>query len=265
MSYTAIEMAAAFIQAGELEEAFAALSEHLNSTPDDAQARRWRMQVLRHLPLDDAPRIAQTDFKHLDTHIPDDYMHLALLLEQGEALAVLRDGLAQWPDHEGLTERYIGLLRNSRDWAEALALLRDQPPDWRWLQLEGDLLAEHGDAMLATARYSQALNQLEQLNAHPYLDAMKARLHLIRAATYRRLGFLDQAMQDYLAAEAIVPDDPVIPFNRGLIAWLEGDAEGALALCRPALAQANAALRAEMLREVENHPRYAALLQELKP
>lgn len=265
MSYSAIERAEAFIQAGEVEDAFAALNEHLDSAPQDSDARRLRMQLLRHLSLDNAAEIAQADFEALDIQTPDDYLYLAVYLTPAAALAVLQQGVGQWPEHTGLVERCFELLRLSQDPEAALTLVRNQPSHWRWLQLEGDLLAEQGDAMLATARYSQALNQLAELKANPYLKPIKARLYVMRAAAYRRQGFLDQAVQDYRAAETLIPDDPVIPFNRGLIAWLKGDPDSALELCRQALAQANDSLRAEMLREVEAHPQFAALLDQLRP
>jgi Flp pilus assembly protein TadD len=223
------------------------------------------MQLLRHLSLDNAAQIAQDDFDHLGDPIPDDYMHLALLLEPAQAIEVLQAGIARWPEHAGLTERCVDLLRASQNAEAALALLRNQPSGWRWLQMEGDLLAEQGEVMLATARYSQALSQLADLKPNPHLEAIKARLYLLRAASYRRQGFLDQAMQDYQAAEAIVPDDPVIPFNRGLIVWLQGDPEAALVLCRPALAQANDRLQAEMLGELHDNPQYKRLLAKLTP
>ncbi len=263
MSYSAWERVGAFIQAGEVDEALEALAEHLEAQPDDVRARRLRIQALRYRPADGNIDLAWADFEHLDEPLPEDYIALALLLAPGDALSILRVGLEQWPEHEGLAERCVHLMLAQDERESALMLLRSQPATWRWRQLEGDILAAQGDAMLATACYSQALDQLGQLKENPYLEPIKTRLHLARAATYRRLGFLDQAGQDYSAAEAIIPDDPVIPFNRGLIAWLQGDEEAALELCRPALAQANPRLREEMLHELEDHPRYRDLLREL--
>ena len=263
MSYSAWERASAFIRAGEVDEALEALAEHLEAQPDDMAARRLRIQVLRYRPADENIDLAWADFEQLGEPLPEDYIDLALLLPPGDALSILRVGLERWPDHEGLTERCVRLMLTQDERESALMLLRSQPASWRWRQLEGDILAAQGDAMLATACYSQALDHLGKLKANPYLEPIKARLHLARAATYRRLGFLDQAGQDYSAAEAMIPDDPVIPFNRGLIAWLLGDVETALELCRPALAQANSRLREEMLHELQEYPRYADLLQEL--
>jgi Flp pilus assembly protein TadD len=98
----------------------------------------------------------------------------------------------------------------------------------------------------------------------PYLEPLKARIRLARATAYRRLGFYDQADGDYAAAEQMVPDDPAIPFNRGLIAWWRGKRQEAVELCNTALERASVTLRIELLSALDGDPRYSPLLVRLK-
>src|SRR5690606_40132974 len=150
----------------------------------------------------------------------------------------------------------------SRDWSSdvcssdltetALLVVVGLPREWRWLQWEGDALALRGDHLLATARYGLALAQLDDLvteaNAR-YFAPIQARLLLARAGAYRRAGLLDQADEHYAAAGQLVPDDPSIPFNRGMLAWLRGDEAQALKLCRDALKSASDNVRSHLLKD----------------
>jgi tetratricopeptide (TPR) repeat protein len=262
MPYSPLELAAAFLQTGELNDALDALNTHLAQQPQDDRARRMRIGVCKHLGGDHL-RTALTDFDHLRTPEPGDAIQHSTLLEQaGDALAVLAKAHTQWPDHERLTERYLQLLLENGKTETALAVVRNQPRVWRWLQWEGDALAAQGDDTLATARYGLALAQLgdqvTDANAR-YFAPIQARLLLARAGAYRRLGMLDQAGEHYTAAAQFIPDDPAIPFNQGLLAWLRGDSEQALKLCRAALESASDSLRAHLLAELATEPELNAL------
>jgi tetratricopeptide (TPR) repeat protein len=260
LTYSPLELAAAFIQTGELDDALAALNQHLEDHPEDDRVRRWRINVLRQ--LDHAPS-ALEDFPHLSEHTPDDMLNHSVLLEQaGEveaAIEVMTAACAHWPENERLAERSVQLLMMAGRYDTALDVVRQQPRNWRWLGWEGDLLAQMGDDMTATARYGLALAQLgEQRDS--WLGPIRARLLLARAHAYRRLEFYEQADEAYLEAKVIVPDDPMIPFLRGLLRFLQDDLETALILCRPAYAAASEVLRRQMQQELRSDSRYVELL-----
>lgn len=264
MSYSPLELAVAFIQAGELDDALAALNQHLDKNPADDRVRRIRINVLRHL---NDPQAALADFAHLSDHTADDALQRSTLLEQANDLKGAGDSLAaaceRWPGHERIAERYVQVLINAGQLEAALDVVRQQPRAWRWWQWEGDLLAQMGDDTTATARYGLALAGLED-HLTPYLAPLKARLLLARAHAYRRLGHIDLAEEHYRAAEAIIPDDPLIPFLRGLLCLLRGDYDDALNLCRPVFDSVSDSLREQMLTELRGDTRYTGLLTALQ-
>lgn len=265
MAYSPLELAAAFIQTGELNDALDALNGHLAQQPHDDRARRMRIGVCRHLGGDHL-HTALADFEQLQARQPDDAIQHSLLLEQAErpddAIDVLAQAHTQWPDHERLAERYLHLLLERGRTETALMVVGRLPRVWRWLQWEGDALVIRGDHLLATARYGLALAQLDDLvteaNAR-YFAPIQARLLLARAGAYRRAGLLDQADEHYAAAGQLVPDDPSIPFNRGMLAWLRGDEAQALKLCRDALKSASDNVRSHLLNELNAEPELNAL------
>jgi Flp pilus assembly protein TadD len=80
----------------------------------------------------------------------------------------------------------------------------------------------------------------------------------------RRSGRYDLAELLYDDAEEYYPDEPAIPFNRGLLKALQGDLEGAEKLCRPALeATTNETLKAEMWNTLRSEPELKDLLERL--
>jgi tetratricopeptide (TPR) repeat protein len=260
MPYSLLDVAAAFLQAGELNDALDALSQHLAQQPQDDGARRMRIGVCKHLGgahLD----TALADFEHLNSPEPEDSIQQSALLEQAgrpdDAPGLLARAHIQWPEHERLTERYLHLLLAQGRAEDALAVVRGQPRVWRWLQWEGDALAALGEDTLATARYGLALAQLDDQitpDNRRYFAPIQARLLLARAGAYRRLGMFDQAEDHYAAAGRMMPDDPAIRFNQGLLAWLRGDSEQALNLCRAALDSASEGLRAHLLADLDADP-----------
>ena len=269
MTVHPLELAGAFIQAGELDDALNALDQHLETTPTDNRARRMRIQVLRHLGGEDHLHAALADINRLnDPTANDASLHSLLLQQSGDltrAVAVLSEAHVRWSDDERLTERYLELLITSDQIQTALELARSQPRTWRWLGWEGDVLARLGDDMLATARYGLALNQLDkQFSDENYMAPIKARMLLARAHAYRRLSMFEQADTHYQAAAAIIPNDPMIPFLRGLVAFNQDDQQHALDLCQQAYRMANAMLRGQMVDELRHDPRYQPLLTALE-
>ena len=261
MTYSPLALAAAFLHTGELDDALAALDQHLEESPADDDSRRTQIKVLRH--LGQAER-ALAAFTHLADPLPDDIIDLSVLLDetgnQPQAIAHMAEACTRWPSDERLAERYIQLLKKDGQYDVALAVVRQQPRNWRWLGWEGDLLAAAGDDLTATARYGLALAQLGD-SPERWLGPVRARLLLARGHAYRRQAFYEQAEAHYREAEAMIPDDPLIPFFLGVVGYLQsGDYDTALALCQTAYTAASEALRDQMQLELGNDPRLAGLL-----
>lgn len=254
-----LELAEAFLHAGELADAFTILSDHLNLNPADAAARRLRASIAARLP--GHARHALDDLAALETLTAGDHLLrwriLADLGDHDAAFAALQAAHALDPDSRTTDHLLAELLRRG-DADAALALLADQPRTWAWQVWRGDFHTLKGDDGAAVDQFGAALDDLAVLGDSPLIVVQRARLLLKRADAYSRLRLFAQAEADYAAAAVLVPDDPLIPFNRGLLAFTRGDTEAALALCRPALDAAPAALR-EHMRAALAAPPYAAL------
>lgn len=267
MAYSPIQLAAAFIQTGELQDALFALDQQLDQHPNDDEAHRLRAAVL--LRMGDAISLhaALSALEQITAPTQADVIQQAVILEQRGDLAGALSVLERLSlDDERLAERRVRLLLQARDFDQALALVRQQPHSWRWLQWEGDVLVQLGDDRTATARYGLALAQLEALHdsaVDRYLGPVWARLLLARAHAYRRLDEADRAAEHYAAATQLIPNDPALPFYKGLLLAHQGDLDGALALCRTAWQHSPEALRAEMWHELDSDPRYQPLAQQL--
>ena len=94
-------------------------------------------------------------------------MLLDNLADGDSALHLLADGHAQWPQDDHLTEVYLRLLLQHNHLDVALPVVQAQPTTWHWLEWEGDLLAQQGDDMQATARYGLALARLDAARLIP--------------------------------------------------------------------------------------------------
>jgi tetratricopeptide (TPR) repeat protein len=101
---------------------------------------------------------------------------------------------------------------------------------------------------------------MAQVWAHP----LQANLLLARAEGYRITKQFDNSEADYLAAANLIPDDPLIPFYRGLIALAWGDEATAINLSQTAWQMANPRLQDEMRQELMSNPGYLALVNALK-
>lgn len=286
MSYSALELANAFIKAGELEDALDALNQHLEQAPDDDEALRLRAEVRARIPGEQNLRMALRDLDSLTPVYPQDAMLRSALLEQlgdrAESLNAIAQGHAANPDDERLAERYLHLLRAQGEITRARVLAEQmragQPDSWRWMQWAGDLAVDAGDDLAAIAAYSSALETLDArygLDSHTSasilddeavsdaasltIPGVYARLLLARGAALGRVEQFERAEADYATAARMIPDDPVIGFNRGLLAARRGDLDAARPLCRAALEVANAALRADMEATLRTDSAYAEL------
>ncbi|MDX1991808.1 MAG: tetratricopeptide repeat protein [bacterium] len=287
MPYTPLQLANAFLQTGELDDALDALNQHLAASPDDAEALRLRAQIKGRHDME-SRRAALADLERLpDLSVEDVFLRLAILtsLDETEAAqATILEALAQFPQDERLAERGVDFLREIGKLTEARALVAQQPPSWRWHQWAGMLAAEDGDFAAAVEAYSGAIAELE----HRYrfdlsapariLDtgsdaaaltvvAAYGSLRLARGHALLRLNRLGEAEADYAAAAAILPNDETIRFYQGIIAALQGNLDEAERFCRVTLQGVNealcAVLRDELSEASEREPALKALLQRL--
>lgn len=268
MPYSPMQLAEAFLKTGEIQDALDALNQELEQNPDNEEARRLRIQVLSTLAGEANLKTALADFSQLSQATADDYQRLSILQERlGDAVAArtaILKARELAPQDERLTERYLDLLLAQKDYPNALKLVREQNPSWRWLEREGDILALMGDDTTASARYGLVLAQLdafEGLMRPDYLQALKARVFLARAHVYRRLEQIELAQEHYHAAQALLPKDPTIAFNLGLLERLRGHEAIALKQCQEALTIASPSLKSEMLSSLDDEDFKAALLK----
>lgn len=279
-----LALAEAYIHAGELREALAALDAHLAAHPDEDQARRLRArlqmgmaqaddQALLRAALDDLERIAQPD--------ADDHHWRSIILQRmgdsAGARTAMRHALMLRPRDERLAERLIALCLEAGDHEQAehvlQAILRDDMPNrWRWLIWQGDIAARRGNDEAAAASYSAALDEmtlrLGNGSGNALIENMRAQTLIKRAAAHNLLRRFAAADADYAAAERIIPDDPMIPFQRGLILYAAGNASQtalrrALPMLRDALDAAVPALRDQMRDMLLDNPLYRPLAQAL--
>lgn len=279
MSYTPIERAEAYIQAGELADALDALNEHLNAHPADDHARRMRIAVLS--------RSAHADSAHADAHLRaalDDLTRLSTFTVEDQIiryqLHVRLGGDAE--GHQMLLDiftagetsrrdpRLIELLLESLyhrgESVQAIQLLFDLPKTWRWLQWNGDFHALQGDHRVALDYYCSALDQLEETtqgtpsSGQPFIANLRAQILLRRAEMYRALALFADAAADLADASTLIPKDMTIRFKRGVMLYLSGKHQDGLALCHSALDSATPeSLRAEMLHTLDTDERYAPI------
>lgn len=308
MSYGPLEMANAFIQAGELPDALDALNQHLEANSGDVEARRLRAEVLARQDAATQLEAALGDLDALPTLTPADIMLRADLLlrldRADEALTALRAGRNNHPDDERLAEALVTRLQASGALDAARQVVTQMiaasgDASWRWLGWAGDLAraanaqpdAAPDTLETAIKHYSTALAAIESrytfdpdraatiLEAEPAASdgaaiseasaltvvAAYARLLLARAAAHRQLHHHEAAHADLLAAGRLVPNEPAVPFGRGVIAYLRGNRDSALALCELGLRMASDTVRAHLLDELRGEVALADLLAALDP
>lgn len=269
MAYPPLQLAEAFIQTGELNDALAALDEHLLAQPDDDDARRLRASVKQRLGGEAQLQAALNDLDKIAQPTAEDHVQRSVIYEYREhptgALAAIMDAQRLAPDDERIAERYLQLLLKQGAYAAALELIQMQARTWRWLEREGDVHALQGDYTLATARYGLALAQLDERfpAGDPYTEAFRARLLMARGHAFRHLEQIEQAAEHYQQAQKITPADVMIAFNLGVLDALQGELKRAVTTCQAALKDAPPHLREEMQRELNDTPALSALKQAL--
>ncbi len=166
MAYSAMQMAEAFITAGELGDALDALSTHLEANPSDEAARRLRAAVRLRLDDEAEHQAALVDLDALTALDADDHVQRSIVLQRlgdwAGAHTSMEQAHALKPDDERILERYLTTLEMSGKRDAARTLVSTLPKTWRWQQIAGDLARSAGDLQAAAAHYSAALEHLEQ-------------------------------------------------------------------------------------------------------
>jgi tetratricopeptide (TPR) repeat protein len=271
MTYTSMQLAEAFLRTGELDDALDVLNAHLAQSPTDSDALRLRASL--HMRLGNVGQ-ALADCHSIPTPTAEDAVLQSRLYERdgdtARALSAMRDALALAPHEARYHERVVHLLSARGDWEGVLAVAQAQPPEWRWQQHMGDALAHLGRDDEARACYDAVLIALDALIAQMVqkgvFRAIKARVLLARAEIAMRQARYDDASADFSLAKRIIPDDPTIDFNLGILKAYKGDWEGALGQCQEAYGFASDAIRAHLREEVQRtpflHPLLAVMVDE---
>jgi tetratricopeptide (TPR) repeat protein len=160
---SALELAEAFIRAGELSDALETLDKQLADNPADDPARRLRADVLMRLP--GKAQAALADFDRLTQVTAEDETQRSVVYQNmndwARANAAMARAYALRPDDEWIIERYITTLERSDQMDAARKLVADQPWTWRWLQIAGDLARRAGELQSALAYYEAAIQHLD--------------------------------------------------------------------------------------------------------
>lgn len=270
MPYTPLQLAEAFIQTGELQDALDALNQHLDVNPADDNARRMRAQVLmRKRRLEDL-LAALSDLKQLGTPSMQDRLTVAILMEQIGDFQAAVDTLAQLyaehPQDEPIAERYFWMLLARGQYEQAAQILATMPRTSDWLTKAGDLATENGHEDEAPQYYTEAIKQLGvefDLSIDNFARPIHANLLMSRAQAYATLGKFHEASEDYAAAQAVMPDDPLIGFWHSFVQLELGHIQEAVVTCRLALETPNENLKSRMidyLKSRADNPQFAPLV-----
>lgn len=265
-AYTPLELARAFISTGELDDALEALNAALADDAHAEEALRLRAEVLARRGDPDSIAAALADYARVSQHTVNDALRAAALCQQlgriDDAHVYLTRALHDHPNDERLTEQRVMLLAQQGDYAAALDAAAQMPPTWGWRARMAELAAAHGDHAAAVEHLTHALEEVAQRVEQDaaFWQAQQVNLLCARGRAYQALSRYTDAQADYQRAAALMPRDPLIAFNLGVLAALQGDHTRGAALCAQAYAQASAALQAEMRAAVLEDPRLTGLV-----
>lgn len=261
-----LKTADAFLQFGEVDDALAALDAAVQAAPDDPLPCLRRAEVLTsagrnlHQALADLERAAALGMDTVRLH----FKRMIVLAELGE-IAAARAAHAQAvhldADDPRLWEWGIRLAVLAGDLAGALALIRQvrkkQPSAFGWARREAALLLQMGAFAAARDAFTALIETHAPADPTPggWEASQWVEVYLARAEAYRRLDDFDAALADLACAEQHLPDDPGIPFGRGLVAWARGDADGAFPLLRAGLESAAPGVREAFWHALAGYPR----------
>ncbi len=269
--YTPIELAEAFIRAGELADALDALNPHLEANPNDATALRLRASVLMRLPGDDYARAALADIDKLDLKTADDYVQQSVIWQMGlgdwlQAVKSTEQAHQLAVNDDRITERLLMLYDQVSELEKAQRLLAMLPKTWRWLQLSGDLAHKMHDSPAAIEYYSKALALVEhKLDTvkNPIARNIMGMIVGSRATAQLEAGRLAAAEADYRLVAEVFPKDMGYSLMVGISLALQNKLDDAVLLCRSVL-QDEPPLEAMLREKVAAYPALKPLLERLR-
>ncbi len=265
-----LKTADAFLQFSEVDDALAALDEAVQVAPDDPLPYLRRAEVLASAGRDLRQALADLDRAAalgLDT-VRLHFKRMIVLTELGEvaaARAAHAEAFRLEADNPRLWDWGVRLAVLAGDLAEALALIRQvrekQPGALGWARREAALLLQMGDFAAARDAFTALIETRAPVDPTPgaWEASQWVEAYLARAEAHRRLGDFDAALADLACAEKHLPDDPGIPFGRGLVAWARGDADDALPLLQAGLESAAPGVQDEFWRALADYPRLSDL------
>ncbi|MFZ4814184.1 MAG: hypothetical protein ACOYL5_06600 [Phototrophicaceae bacterium] len=265
MPYSNMQLAEAFIKAGELADALEALNQQISTDPRDSEALRLKVQVSLRVGTEGALHDALLAQAALDHLTPEDCYLSSVIHERLTDLptALLWAQQAESTSTEDAfraraIERQLLLLQAMSDPLRALAVAeRADMAQWA-----GDLALQLGQYRDAVVHYIEALERMIGLEARvsPAVAAnIRGRVIAKRASAYAALGDLHTAERDYADALALIPNDPLIAVQLGGLMGARGDLEGGEAKIKAALDGASDGLKQLMMEELRGDDRYRHL------
>jgi tetratricopeptide (TPR) repeat protein len=237
MPYSVLELANAFLLAGELPDARQVLADYFANPPtlnaqDHEQAVRMWVDILGHGDEADQ-RLASSEYDRLAVLLPTDHIKRAMihyrLGELSLARGLLQLAMMAYPQDDRLCESLLFIYHKTGDAQAALSLIKALPKKWVWSRWAGDFAMMAGDFVLAVASYTDAIMALEAryglsddtpatiLSSAKMTDAeglaivgVYAEILLARAEAYRQNNQPHEATQDEARAKRLIPHDPTL-------------------------------------------------------
>lgn len=260
----------ALLMDGDTTAALTLLTDHLDQHPADIDARRARAELYVALHTPDHLRAALDDFAQIEAHrTAEDCLYLARTYERlgliDPALDILHAGLTLDPTHPRLLQRLAEVLLSQGRFRDSLDQIEKLPPDWRKLQMVGDVLFDLGLAhnMGREQAITAYLSALDLLPIQNWAKPFRARMHLRLANIHQRLGDHKAVEREVAAAAKLIPDEPAVLFYQGWAQVKRGKPERALPLLQKAFAKAADPIKAEFRETLAADPACAALLDSL--
>ena len=203
-----LEVADAFLMAGELADALEALDSYLTEHPDDGDIRRLRAAVLLRMPGEDAAWAALDDLAAMRARTAEDEIaRVRALRRLGENVAAheaLYDAYERTGDFR-LAELLLTSLHSRGEVDEGHAVLDTLPETAVWLRWRGEFALLGDEPQAAVTAFSAALDRLSAIQQSPFIQNERGQLLLRRAEAYELRGDAEAAHADRSEAKRLLP------------------------------------------------------------
>jgi tetratricopeptide (TPR) repeat protein len=264
-----IELVNAHLFDGDTQAALTALDSHLDAQPDDADARRLRAETHMALNTPDHLRAALDDFNALPAPTPDDSLFMVRAYEKlglpDQAISTLEAALALDSTHPRLLQRLAEILLAQGRYRDALDQVEKLAPDWRRLQMVGDVLFDLGLAHNMAREHAVNAYQsaLSIIPVAKWSEPFRARMHLRLANVFQRLGDHKAVEREAAAAAKLIPGEPAVAFYQGWAQVKRGKPAQALTLLKKAFTGASEAVQTDFRKTLSADPACESLLESL--